>query len=281
MTRRILDLGSNIDVTAIAQPTSGEAVSSRLSATHGAAGPQAHCCKLRNLSGGQIVSTPGRPLRSGRMIVDCSIHIPHNRQSLIAKGTSMIVEQRGGLLHGLSSRMIARIAGAFYLINIATALVAFSGKGRSPLVVASGLTATASYIAVTILLYYLFTPVNARVSLIAGLFSLAGCIVGVLSPLHLVPFHIHSLVLFGIYCLLIGFMIIRSRFLPRILGALMMAAGLVWLTFLSRPLAASLSPYHYITGGIGEGILTLWLLFVGVDAAKWNEQASTATTVAR
>jgi hypothetical protein len=168
----------------------------------------------------------------------------------------------------------ARIAGVLYLINIATSLLAFSGKGTHSMVVASGLAATASYIAVTILLYYIFRPVNARLSFLAACFSLAGCIVGVLGPLHLVPLQVHSLVFFGFYCLLIGILIFQSTFLPRILGGLMMIAGLGWLTFLSRTLAASLSPYHYIAGGIGEGLLTLWLLIMGVDAARWNEQAS-------
>jgi len=41
------------------------------------------------------------------------------------------------------------------------------------------------------------------------------------------------LVFFGVYCLLIGYLIFRSAFLPRILGVLMGFAGLGWLTFLS------------------------------------------------
>lgn len=181
----------------------------------------------------------------------------------------------------LSPRVKARIAGVLYLVNIATSLIAFSGKGSRSLIVASGLTATLSYIAVTILLFYLFKPVNARLSLLAALFSLAGCMVGVLGPLHVVPFHIHSLVFFGFYCILIGVLIFRSNFLPRILGGFMLIAGLGWLTFVSRPLAASLSPYHYVAGGIGEGLLTLWLLVMGVDATRWNEQAGASGPVAR
>jgi len=50
-------------------------------------------------------------------------------------------------------------------------------------------------------------------------------------------------VFFGFYCLLIGYLIFRSAFLPRILGVLMAFAGLGWLTFLSPPLANYLSPY--------------------------------------
>ena len=50
-----------------------------------------------------------------------------------------------------------------------------------------------------------------------------------------------------------------------------MALG--WLTFLSPPLAAKY-PYPYIlVAAIGEGLLTLWLLVMGVNAEAWKEQA--------
>jgi len=82
-----------------------------------------------------------------------------------------------------------------------------------------------------------------------------------------------GLVFFGFYCLLIGYLIFTSTFLPRILGALMVVAGLGWLTFLSPPLAKSLSPYVLAPGIVGEGLLTVWLLVKGVNVQRWNEQA--------
>src|SRR5207249_8313199 len=60
----------------------------------------------------------------------------------------------------------------------------------------------------------------------------------------------NNLVFFGFYCLLIGYLIFSSTFLPRILGALMAFGGLGWLTFLSPALAHSLSPYNMAPGMI-------------------------------
>jgi Domain of unknown function (DUF4386) len=180
-----------------------------------------------------------------------------------------------------SPRFMARLAGAFYSLNVVTSLFAFSGSGTHWMAAASGHIATACYIAVTVLFYGLFKPVSRSLSLAAAFFGLVACAIGSLNPLHLVPFHIDSLVFFGCYCFLIGCLILRSAFLPRILGALMAIAGLGWLTFLSPQLAHSVSPYPYIAGGIGEISLTLWLLVMGVNAARWKEQAGAAAAPIR
>lgn len=173
-----------------------------------------------------------------------------------------------------SPRLQARIAGAFYAINVVTSLVAFSGTGGRRVAFVSGLIATAAYVAVTAIFYVLFKAVDKRLSLIAAAFSLLGCAPGILSPFHLRPYTISPLVFFGGYCLLIGYLILRSTFLPRIFGALMMLAGVGWVTFISPSLAKSLSPYNYYPGGIGEISLCLWLLAVGVNSDRWKAQAS-------
>ena len=83
-----------------------------------------------------------------------------------------------------------------------------------------------------------------------------------------------NLVFFGVYCVLIGWLVFRSTFLPKTLGVLMMIGGLSWLTFLSPSLAGYLSPYNLAPGILGEASLTLWLLFMGVNVERWKQQAS-------
>jgi hypothetical protein len=175
-----------------------------------------------------------------------------------------------------SLRLKAKIAGVFYLLTFLTGGVALFVRGR--LGFAAGLIAASCYIAVTLLFYYMFKPVNRNLSLLAAFFSLAGCAIGFLSPFHLAPFHVNPLVFFGFYCLLIGYLIFKSTFLPRILGTLMAFAGLGWLTFLSPPLANYLYPYNLAPGLLGEGSLTLWLLVIGVNQQRWKQQASVRIT---
>jgi len=168
-----------------------------------------------------------------------------------------------------SPRRKARIAGVFYLLVFVTgfsALALANGK------LAANYISTACYVVVTLLFYDLFKPVDRRLSLLAAVFSLAGCALGVLNLLHLTPFRLSPLVLFGFYCLLIGYLIFRSTFLPRILGVLMAFGGLGWLTFFSASLTRYLSPYNMAPGILGEGLLTLWLLVKGVNEQRWNEQ---------
>ena len=169
-----------------------------------------------------------------------------------------------------SPRCRARIAGIFYLITFVAGVTALvSVRGRF----VANLIATASYVTVTLLFYGLFKPVNRRLSLLAALISLAGLIMGVLNLLAVAPFRINPLVFFGFYCLLIGYLVWRSTFLPRSLGALMAFGGLGWLTFASASLIRLLSPYNLAPGIFAEGVLTVWLLAFGVNADRWNERA--------
>jgi hypothetical protein len=173
---------------------------------------------------------------------------------------------------------------------------------------AADILAIACYVVMTALFYDLFKPVNRTVSLLAALFSLVGCTIQgfaclfQLAPLvvlggtqHASVFPVEqlqalaylflklysqaysiALVFFALFSLLIGYLIFKSTFLPRILGVLMAVAGMAWLTFLVPSFGAKyLHPYLLIAGS-GEGLLILWLLVMGVNAERWKEQASAA-----
>jgi Domain of unknown function (DUF4386) len=173
---------------------------------------------------------------------------------------------------------------------------------------ASSLMAVAFHLAWAFLFYDLFKPVNRSVSLLAMFVILVGCAMQALtSLLYLAPLLIlqggsslsaftpHQLqalalvflklnaqafdiylVFFGLWCVLIGSLIFRSTFLPRILGVLLAIDGWGWMLYLSPPLAQHLFPFIAVASGLAEIPLMLWLLVVGVNAERWKEQASAA-----
>src|SRR5580692_3884979 len=173
---------------------------------------------------------------------------------------------------GASPRFKARIAGALFLLGLLSAV--FGEFFVRRLEIAADLIAVSSMIAVTLLLYGIFKPVNKGLSLLAASFNLVGLTFG---ALRWNPQGVDLPVVFdGFYCVLIGYLIFRSTFLPRILGVSMAFAGLGWLTFLSRPLANYLSPYNLALGILGQESVMLWLLVMGVNAQQWKKRASVA-----
>jgi hypothetical protein len=216
----------------------------------------------------------------------------------VAGGVYLLVFLAGGAA-ALATSGVITLADA-----VATATNIRLHEQRFWLGLTFNLVVIASYLVVTALFYELFRPVSRQLSLHAVLFSVVGCAVQaaalvfyaapwvVLSGSHdsaslavdqamaLLGLELYvqayniGLGFFGFYCILIGYLIFKSAFLPRALGVLMVFGGLSWLTFLSPSLASCLRPYNIAPGVLGEGSLTLWLLLAGVNAQKWVEQAN-------
>jgi len=88
-----------------------------------------------------------------------------------------------------------------------------------------------------------------------------------------------ALVFFGFHCLIAGYLIFRSTFLPRILGVLLAVGGAGYLAnifagALPAQVAGRLFPYIMLPAGLAEILLALWLLIVGVNVAKWRDRAA-------
>jgi Domain of unknown function (DUF4386) len=168
-----------------------------------------------------------------------------------------------------SPRFKARIAGVLSLLSLLAAV--FGEFFVRRLEFAGDLIAASGMVAVTLLLFEILKPVNQDLSLLAAFFNLVGLSFG---ALRWNPRGIDMTVVFGGFsCLLIGYLIFRSTFLPRSLGLLMAFAGLGWLTYLSPLLADYLSPYNLALGILGQESVMLWLLLFGVNEQRWREQA--------
>jgi hypothetical protein len=168
--------------------------------------------------------------------------------------------------------------------------------------IAADLSTFLSAIVVTVILYALLKPVNENLALLMLLFNLAQDAIGgmnglntyralqllsgaeylkVFSPeqlqamallalkAHAVGFGI-ALMFFGPSCIVLGYLIFKSGFLPRVLGILIMIAGACYLInsftlILSPPLASLLI---LLPAFIGELSLALWLTVKGVRSQR-------------
>lgn len=89
-----------------------------------------------------------------------------------------------------------------------------------------------------------------------------------------------GLIFFGVACVVRGYLIFASGFLPKALGVLLVVAGFSYLLnsfalLLAPALASALFPYVLIPAFVGELLLALWMIFKGVDLAQWRRVTAT------
>jgi hypothetical protein len=165
--------------------------------------------------------------------------------------------------------------------------------------------ATGIYLAVVVLLTSLLTPVAPMLARIAQAYGTAGCTIQIgagllrLAPVtiyHLAPTAVGlsdqqlnglafalfdvsaqgqrvALVFFGLFCVCLGTLVIRSTFAPQVLGGLLILAGAGWLTFLWPSLAQALSNVVLPFGFVAELLLMVWLLLKGVRLPPGDDRA--------
>ncbi|HUK24632.1 MAG TPA: DUF4386 domain-containing protein [Terriglobales bacterium] len=164
-------------------------------------------------------------------------------------------------------------------------------------------------VALLMILYWLLRPVSRELAQLAVLFNVVSISIEAASTMYLVqalfplggaaylkafaPEQLYamvslslrshgygfgvSLIFFACFCLLIGYLIFHSGYLPRTIGVLMQVAGACYLAnsfalILSPKLADRLFPAILVPAFVGELSLCLWLLVKGVDIRKWEEK---------
>ncbi len=167
-------------------------------------------------------------------------------------------------------------------------------------------------VALALILYVLLRPTSRILALLAAFFGLVSLSIEAAIHIHLlqalfvlgdadylkaftpaqldalayvsVRSHAHgfgvNLIFFGCMCVVVGYLIFRSGYLPRTVGVLMQIAGVSYLTnsyaLLVVPAVADLLfPWVLLPAFVGEASLCLWLLVKGVDARRWTERAAT------
>lgn len=182
---------------------------------------------------------------------------------------------------------------------VATADNLLRGAAQYRLAVVANLIAALCYIGVVGLLNELLKPVQPGISRLAVLFGLGGCVIGAMTgvlqltavalaagsaPSAAVAPSVQALLiaasrgnsvgltLFGCYCLLLGWLVIRSGFIPKVFGALLLLSGATWLggnlALLLQPNLAGRLILIVGVAALGEILFALWLFLKGVDLAR-------------
>src|SRR6266566_1205168 len=225
----------------------------------------------------------------------------------------------GGVLHliiiviGFCSEFFVRDKLAVSGDVTATANNIVASESLWRISIAGDLILLVCAVALTLIFYVLLRPVNKNLALLALLFNIVEFPIEAVSKLCLFaalflsgnadylkafePHQLHALVkislrlhdygfgidlvFFGFACLIYGYLLFRSGYLPRTLGVLMAIAGLSYLTnsftlILAPTYAATILPI-LVLALIGELSLCLWLIVKGVNVPKWNEKARLAS----
>ncbi len=222
-------------------------------------------------------------------------------QARIAGFLYLIIIVSGAVGYGMHSALFVPKDGAATAGNI------LASEQTWRLSFAAMLVMLACDVAVAAIFYVLFKPVNRTLSLAACAFRLVlVAIVGVAllgryAPLLLLKdpasaaFETHqlqamgllsikmfergfdvALVFFGFHCLAIGWLIYRSSFLPRFLGALLLMAGVCYLisTFRTLVFPVVALPFDIqVLSYVAEMVLCLWLMVIGLNAERWKERS--------
>jgi hypothetical protein len=212
-------------------------------------------------------------------------------------------------MSSLSPSQMARIAGALYLVNIllgafaigvVSAVVVVSGDPAATarniqshellfrLGLAAHVVVTLTNIGLALLFYELFKVVNRQLAMLVVFFTLVATAIeaaGIAGQEASLSYssagYDVSTVFFGGYALSIGYLVLRSTFMPRAIGALMLIDGVAYLgnsftTIVAPDFATHLVPYIQLPTLFGEGSLCLWMLIAGVDESRWRSRAAAA-----
>lgn len=227
----------------------------------------------------------------------------------------------------ISPRLVARMAGLFFLLTIlggvfaqgfvsnrlitysdpaATATNILAHRGLFQLSLSVFLIEMACQVASTALFYVLLRPVSKTLALLSAFWGLTGSIIKTsarvfygaplfvlagssvlsgfsaeqLQQLAVVLLRINglgtsiALPFFGLSTVVEGYLVFRSRFLPRWLGVLSIIGGAGWLTYFYAPLGYRAWPVVVFLALLSSAVKIFWLLVFSVNEQRWIEQAS-------
>ena len=240
-----------------------------------------------------------------------------------AEVSPRVLARIGGVLYliiiafGLFGEMFVRSKIIVWGDPTATAGNILASEGLWRFSVAAELFYLLCAVALATIFYVLLRPVSRDIALLAVFFNLVSVAVEAVGRLQLIsalgilrdaerltgfdPGQVHalaylsvqlhgrgfsvSLLFFGCVCLVLGYLIFRSGYLPKLLGVLMQIAGLGYLLdgfslILSPAFHAMIFPASLMPAFVAELSVCLWLLVKGVNMETWTERTGSTNALA-
>ncbi len=203
----------------------------------------------------------------------------------------------------VSPQVWARTGGWLYLLVFVMAALSMVLQSKftpgAPLwrvSVGAELLMFTSDIPLAVIFYVLLRPVDANLALLSALFRFAEAMIGSINAIwHVAPIlappslhdlaHLSlrlyeygfaiALIPFGLHCIVLGYLIYRSTYLPKTLGVLMTLAGFAYVAnsfaLVAAPAVADATFIAMLVTGFPAEIgLCLWLIVMGVNQPRWN-----------
>jgi hypothetical protein len=124
--------------------------------------------------------------------------------------------------------------------------------------------ATWFYVVVAVVLYRLFAPADPLVALALLPLAFIGCLLQAFGQVQADAGLLRlALVPFGLFLLVLGYLIARSSFAPVALGALVAVAGIAWPIVVIPAMPSWYAGVAIVLGIVAEAGLAIWLLIAG------------------
>lgn len=163
------------------------------------------------------------------------------------------------LTAGASRPPARRQAAITVLIYLAYFVLA--GAGQATHSTALSLIGTAWYFVLAVALWRLFAPVDRRVAVAVLPFAALGCVVQGLGQIQSdTGLQTAAIAFFGLFEIVLGYLIARSRFAPRWLGAGLAVAGVIGVAVVLIDVPTTIRFGAVALAGLSELALFLWLI---------------------
>ena len=146
-----------------------------------------------------------------------------------------------------------------------------AGIGQATGSIALSATATAWYFLVAVALCLLFASSNRRAGVAALTFAAIGCVVQGVGQVQLdTSLQTSAIAFFGLFEIVLAYLIARSQFAPRWLGAALALAGVAGIVTVFAPLPTAARYGVVAVSGLAELALLLWLIARAVRGFALN-----------